>query len=80
MRKAEEEAIRRARREILRLKEVDEDVVLEGLVAASGQGQNLRGGRVGDGGAAFDVDLMDEDEDEDEDVEENVDMGGSDEA
>lgn len=39
MRKVEEEAIRRARREIVRLKELDEGAVLDGLLGGHGQSQ-----------------------------------------
>lgn len=59
MRKAEEEAVRRARREIVRLRGAEEVNVLEGIVGGGLEGR----GRLGDG----DMDVMDEEEEDSED-------------
>lgn len=60
MRKAEEEAIRRARREILRTRRADE-MGLDGVVGGGGGRREVEGGDV------FAMDVDDDDEDEDED-------------
>jgi ribonuclease P/MRP protein subunit POP5 len=41
MKKAEEEAIRRARREIVRIRGVEEKGVLGDLVSGAGEGKNM---------------------------------------
>lgn len=67
MRKAEEEAIRRARREIVRVRGLEEVGVLGGLVAGASTGAAgvADGGqRVKDRGAWEEFHVMDESEDE----------------
>lgn len=66
MRKAEEEAIRRARREIGRTKRENNGSVLEGLFG----GKDGAGGgvsQVGDDEAVFGMDIDDDDEEESDD-------------
>lgn len=71
MRKAEEEAIRRARREILRTRKEHEAGVLEGLVGNPGapldRNRKQMDDRDEDSAFAMDVDEEEEDYDEDED-------------
>ncbi|PYH42299.1 Rpp14/Pop5 family protein, partial [Aspergillus saccharolyticus JOP 1030-1] len=70
MRKAEEEAIRRARREVLRLKGGGEGDVLEGVLGGLvGGGGSVKGGKKGGGSEVddVDVDVMDEDLSDDDD-------------
>lgn len=61
MRKAEEEAVRRARKEIVRLRGAEEVDVLEGIV---GGGFSRKEGPLGGDG---DMDAMDEDEEDSDD-------------
>ncbi|OJI82527.1 hypothetical protein BO79DRAFT_199521 [Aspergillus costaricaensis CBS 115574] len=69
MRKAEEEAIRRARREIVRLREAEESGVLEGLlgglVDVGGEVSTPGTGGEGDVDLGVDVDVVMESEDDD---------------